>query len=145
VSIALIQRSSAPPSISKRWKSIISSSRRAISSSSRFDEYSVPSNSRAMLKRLHPSPQRTSRVLSNKSAGIIHPIHDSHCRSLELKEDYERLKEEAERAAEASTFTYHKQRGIRAEIKQYEEQEAEAERYKRTVEDRVPPQTTPKS
>jgi structural maintenance of chromosome 1 len=56
-----------------------------------------------------------------------------------LKEDYEKLKEEAERAAEASTFTYHKQRGIRAEIKQYEEQEAEAERYKQTVQDRVPP------
>jgi len=54
-----------------------------------------------------------------------------------LKEDFERLKEEAERAAEASTFTYHKQRGIRAEIKQYEEQEAEAQRYKETVQERV--------
>lgn len=58
-------------------------------------------------------------------------------RSLELKEEYERLKEESERAAETSTFNYHKQRGIKAEIKQYEEQKSEAERYEMTVEERV--------
>jgi structural maintenance of chromosome 1 len=54
-----------------------------------------------------------------------------------LKEEYERLKEESERAAETSTFNYHKQRGIKAEIKQYEEQKSEAERYEATVEQRV--------
>jgi hypothetical protein len=47
------------------------------------------------------------------------------------------LKEESERAAETSTFNYHKQRGIKAEIKQYEEQKSEAERYERTMEERV--------
>jgi hypothetical protein len=57
--------------------------------------------------------------------------------SLELKEEYEQLKEESERAAETSTFNYHKQRGIKAEIKQYEEQKSEAERYEKTVEERV--------
>jgi structural maintenance of chromosome 1 len=57
--------------------------------------------------------------------------------SLELKEEYEQLKEESERAAETSTFNYHKQRGIKAEIKQYEEQKSEAERYENTVEQRV--------
>jgi structural maintenance of chromosome 1 len=54
-----------------------------------------------------------------------------------LKEDYEQLKEESERAVETSTFNYHKQRGIKAEIKQYEEQKSEAERYERTMEERV--------
>jgi structural maintenance of chromosome 1 len=58
-------------------------------------------------------------------------------RSLELKEEYESLKEDSERAAETSTFNYHKQRGIKAEIKQYEEQKSEAERYERTLEERV--------
>ena len=47
------------------------------------------------------------------------------------------MKEESERAAETSTFNYHKQRGIKAEIKQYEEQKSEAERYERTMEERV--------
>src|SRR5579871_3603961 len=56
--------------------------------------------------------------------------------SLELKEEYERLKEQSERAAETSTFNYHKQRGIKAEIKQYEEQKSEAERYEQTLEQR---------
>jgi len=58
----------------------------------------------------------------------------ANLRSLELKEEYERLKEESERAAETSTFNYHKQRGIKAEIKQYEEQKSEAERYEQTLE-----------
>jgi structural maintenance of chromosome 1 len=55
-----------------------------------------------------------------------------------LKEEYEQLKDQAERAAETSTFNYHKQRGIKAEIKQYEEQKSEAERYEKTMEQRVP-------
>lgn len=56
-----------------------------------------------------------------------------------MKEEYERLKEESERAAETSTFNYHKQRGIKAEIKQYEEQKSEAERYEATRQQKVIP------
>ena len=47
------------------------------------------------------------------------------------------MKEQSERAAETSTFNYHKQRGIKAEIKQYEEQKSEAERYERIMEEKV--------
>jgi hypothetical protein len=89
-----------------------------------------------MSKLLHPNRQKILLVSLNRSAGIPICVLSDH-RSLELKEDYERLKEESERAAETSTFNYHKQRGIKAEIKQYEEQKSEAERYERTMEERV--------
>ena len=89
-----------------------------------------------MSKLSHHNRQKILLVSLNRSAGI-HVRVLSDYRSLELKEDYERLKEESERAAETSTFNYHKQRGIKAEIKQYEEQKSEAERYERTMEGRV--------
>ncbi|KAI8346478.1 putative SMC1-chromosome segregation protein [Mortierella sp. GBAus27b] len=49
--------------------------------------------------------------------------------SLELKQEYDRLQLEQERAVENSTFNFHKKKGINAEIKQYQEQKAEAERF----------------
>ncbi|KAF9963714.1 Structural maintenance of chromosomes protein 1 [Modicella reniformis] len=49
--------------------------------------------------------------------------------SLELKAEYDRLQLEQERAIENSTFNFHKKKGINAEIKQYQEQKAEAERF----------------
>jgi len=90
-----------------------------------------------MWKLLHHSRQRILLDSLNRSAGMPDQFLVADSSSLELKEDYERLKEESERAAETSTFNYHKQRGIKAEIKQYEEQKSEAERYERTVEERV--------
>ncbi|KAI1316984.1 Structural maintenance of chromosomes protein 1 [Mortierella claussenii] len=49
--------------------------------------------------------------------------------SLELKQEYDRLQQEQERAVENSTFNFHRKKGINAEIKQYQEQKAEAERF----------------
>ena len=90
-----------------------------------------------MWKLLHHSRQKILLDSLNRLAGMSDQFLVANSSSLELKEDYERLKEESERAAETSTFNYHKQRGIKAEIKQYEEQKSEAERYERTVEERV--------
>lgn len=50
--------------------------------------------------------------------------------SLELKEEYERLKELQEKATEDSTYNFNKKRGINAEMKQFKKQKEEAEMYK---------------
>ncbi|KAG9064846.1 Structural maintenance of chromosomes protein 1 [Linnemannia hyalina] len=57
--------------------------------------------------------------------------------SLELKQEYERLQEEQERAVENSTFNFHKKKTINAEIKQYQEQKAEAERFETLEEEKA--------
>ncbi|KAF9903578.1 Structural maintenance of chromosomes protein 1 [Linnemannia zychae] len=57
--------------------------------------------------------------------------------SLELKQEYERLQEEQERAAENSTFNFHRKKSINAEIKQYQEQKAEAERFETLQEEKA--------
>ncbi|KAG0313718.1 Structural maintenance of chromosomes protein 1 [Dissophora globulifera] len=57
--------------------------------------------------------------------------------SLELKQEYDRLHEEQERAAENSTFNFHRKKGINAEIKQYQEQKAEAERFETLQEEKA--------
>ncbi|CAM0136232.1 unnamed protein product [Umbelopsis sp. WA50703] len=56
--------------------------------------------------------------------------------SLEYKEDYDKLKIEQDRAIENSAFNFNKKRGINSEIKQYQEQKAEAERYEKLGEDK---------
>lgn len=56
--------------------------------------------------------------------------------SLEYKVDYERLKAEAEEAAEEQTVQLNRRRGINSEIKQYQEQKREADNYVRKVEER---------
>lgn len=56
--------------------------------------------------------------------------------SLEYKAEYERLKVEAEEAAEQQTTQLNRRRGINAEIKQYQEQKREAENYARKAEER---------
>jgi len=50
--------------------------------------------------------------------------------SIELKEEYERLKEEQEKATEDSTYNFNKKRGINAEMKQFKKQKEEADNYK---------------
>ncbi|KAF8983388.1 Structural maintenance of chromosomes protein 1 [Entomortierella lignicola] len=57
--------------------------------------------------------------------------------SLELKQEYDRLQQEQERAVENSTFNFHKKKGINAEIKQYQEQKAEAERFETLQEEKA--------
>jgi structural maintenance of chromosome 1 len=56
--------------------------------------------------------------------------------SLEYRADYERLKEEAEKASEAQTTQLTSRRQINAEIKTYQEQKAEADEYEKKVTER---------
>ena len=56
--------------------------------------------------------------------------------SLEYKAEYERLKLEAEEAAEQQTFQLNRRRGINSEIKQYQEQKKEAENYAEKADER---------
>ncbi|KAK7556712.1 structural maintenance of chromosomes 1A [Phyllosticta citricarpa] len=56
--------------------------------------------------------------------------------SLEYKADYERLKVEAEKAADDQGFKLNQRRAINSEIKQYQEQKKEAENYARKAEER---------
>lgn len=56
--------------------------------------------------------------------------------SLEYKAEYDRLKVEAEKAAEASAFNLNRRRAINAEIKQYQEQKKEAENYAAKADER---------
>ncbi|GAB7354420.1 hypothetical protein MBLNU459_g4911t1 [Dothideomycetes sp. NU459] len=56
--------------------------------------------------------------------------------SLEYKADYDRLKIEAEKAAEDQAFKLNQRRGINSEIKQYQEQKREADNYTRKAEER---------
>ncbi|KAE8335461.1 hypothetical protein BDV24DRAFT_143902 [Aspergillus arachidicola] len=56
--------------------------------------------------------------------------------SLEYKAEYERLKAEAEEAAEQQTVQLNRRRAINSEIKQYQEQKREAENYARKAEER---------
>ena len=58
-------------------------------------------------------------------------------RSDELKVEFERLKEEQERATENSTFNFNKKRGITAEMKQFKEQKDEVERFDQAQLERV--------
>lgn len=53
------------------------------------------------------------------------------CRSIELKEDYERAKTEMLKAEEDTQFNYHKKRNIAAEKKEAKMEKDEAERYQR--------------
>lgn len=57
--------------------------------------------------------------------------------SLELSAEYEKAKEEQERATENATFNFNKRRGINGEIKQYKEQKEEADRFETLCSDRV--------
>jgi structural maintenance of chromosome 1 len=57
--------------------------------------------------------------------------------SLELAGEYDRAKEEQERATENATSNFNKRRGINGEIKQYKEQKTEADRYEKLCDERV--------
>ncbi|KAL1922042.1 uncharacterized protein VTP21DRAFT_10684 [Calcarisporiella thermophila] len=57
--------------------------------------------------------------------------------SWEYREEYEKLRIELERATENSTFNLNKKRGIHAEIKQYQEQKNEAERFEQMQKERA--------
>lgn len=67
----------------------------------------------------------------------IYHSNEITVRSEELREEYESLKAAQEIAAEKSTFTFNKRRGIAAEIKQYKEQMEEAVRFEQLQEEKV--------
>lgn len=56
--------------------------------------------------------------------------------SLDFKQEYERLKTQAEQALENQNFHLTRRRAINAEIKQYQEQKAEAESFQRKLNER---------
>ncbi|KAJ6112107.1 Structural maintenance of chromosomes protein 1 [Penicillium sp. IBT 18751x] len=56
--------------------------------------------------------------------------------SLEHKAEYEKLKAEAEEAAEQQTVQLNRRRGINSEVKQYQEQKREAETFAKKAEER---------
>ncbi|KAI9645930.1 Structural maintenance of chromosomes protein 1 [Ciborinia camelliae] len=56
--------------------------------------------------------------------------------SLELKAEYERLQDEAEKAADEQNYSIHRRRGINSEIKQYQEQKKEAEAFQNKAEEK---------
>jgi structural maintenance of chromosome 1 len=57
--------------------------------------------------------------------------------SLELTAEYERAREEQDRATENATHNFTKRRAIAGEIKQYKEQKGEAERFEAQCQERV--------
>jgi structural maintenance of chromosome 1 len=71
------------------------------------------------------SPRELSRLIEQISG------------SLELAPEYEKAKEDQDKATENATFNFTKRRGIAGEIKQYKEQKTEAERFKSLCEKRV--------
>ncbi|KAL0571911.1 Structural maintenance of chromosomes protein 1 [Marasmius crinis-equi] len=70
------------------------------------------------------SPKELSRLIEQISG------------SLELSSEYEKAKEDQERATENATFNFTKRRGIFGEIKQYKEQKGEAERFEALAQER---------
>ncbi|KAF5325799.1 hypothetical protein D9611_000600 [Ephemerocybe angulata] len=70
------------------------------------------------------SPREPSRLIEQISG------------SLELAGEYEKAKEEQEKATENATFNFTKRRGIAGEIKQYKEQKTEAERFEGLCQER---------
>lgn len=71
------------------------------------------------------SPRELSRLIEQISG------------SLELAGEYEKAKEEQDRATENATFNFTKRRGIVGEIKQYKEQKSEADRFEALCQERV--------
>ena len=61
--------------------------------------------------------------------------------SLELKEEYEKLKELQERATENSALNFNKKKSVNAELKQFKEQKEEAERFEELISKKVFPFT----
>ncbi|ESK86076.1 cohesin complex subunit psm1 [Moniliophthora roreri MCA 2997] len=70
------------------------------------------------------SPKELSRLIEQISG------------SLEYAAEYEKAKEEQERATENATFNFTKRRGIFGEIKQYKEQKGEAQKFEGLVQER---------
>ncbi|KAK7020211.1 Structural maintenance of chromosomes protein 1 [Paramarasmius palmivorus] len=70
------------------------------------------------------SPKELSRLIEQISG------------SLELAAEYEKAKEEQERATENATFNFTKRRGMVGEIKQYKEQKGEAQKFEGLVQER---------
>ncbi len=57
--------------------------------------------------------------------------------SIELKDEYEILKAQQEKATEQSAFNFHRKKGVHAEMKQFKEQKEEAEKFRKFSQQKV--------
>ncbi|EPY51639.1 mitotic cohesin complex subunit Psm1 [Schizosaccharomyces cryophilus OY26] len=75
-------------------------------------------------------------AIASQSPVDLSRLIEQICGSLEFKGDYEKYKQEQDYAVNLSAHSFNKKRGINAEIKQYQEQKAEAELYESKKEQR---------
>jgi len=76
-------------------------------------------------------------AVASQSPQALSKLVDQISGSLELKTEYEKCKEEMEKATERATENFGKRRGIAGEIKTYKEQKGEAEKFEGLVQERV--------
>lgn len=75
-------------------------------------------------------------AIASQSAKELTRLVEQISGSLDYKADYERLKAEAEKAAEDQHFKLNQRRSLSAEVKQYQEQKREADNYSNKVKER---------
>ena len=76
-------------------------------------------------------------AVASQSPKDLSKLIDQISGSIELKDEYERLKAVAEKAAENSTSAFTKRKGFNSEIKQFKDQKAEALKFEQLRADRV--------
>lgn len=74
--------------------------------------------------------QNEVEEIASKTPEQLTALFEEVSRSVELKDEYNRLKQEAESAEQNALFCFQKKKGVVAERKQYKEQQEEAERYR---------------
>jgi structural maintenance of chromosome 1 len=74
--------------------------------------------------------------VANKSPKELTRLIEQICGSEEVREEYERLKEEHDRAVESSTFAFNRRRGLTAEIRAVQEQKEDVVRFEQLMEER---------
>ncbi|KAJ9618407.1 Structural maintenance of chromosomes protein 1 [Taxawa tesnikishii (nom. ined.)] len=75
-------------------------------------------------------------AVASQSARDLTRLIEQISGSLEYKADYDRLKEEAEKADEEQRFKLDQRRSINSEVKQYQEQKREADDYNRKADEK---------
>lgn len=76
-------------------------------------------------------------AVASQSPLALSKLIDQISGSLELKGEYDKAKEEMEKATERATENFGKRRGIAGEIRSYKEQKGEAEKFEALVQERV--------
>lgn len=76
-------------------------------------------------------------AVASQSSKELSKLIEQISGSLELAAEYEKAKDDQDRAAETATSNFTKRRGIAGEIKQYREQKSEADKYENKCNERV--------